>query len=591
MASTEELEAQILAEMESNPEAYLMEPVNDILMIDPETRTINLPSSETLFGTYGECDVERKYFKCPKIVGDNIDLSKHRIYISYMSVKENNITSIPDTTPDMYYCEDMEVDGDYITFSWKLSGNVLKTPGFIGFAVVAKFVDGELLKTRWKTTPAVGTVLLTLPDGEAIEERYSDIIGQLLNRMDEVEAIATPEAMQGYVNEYLDENPPSGMTAEEKEQLQKNTEDISSLSEDLTEIDSIINSVNMVNSSTATVGEEWANSNGKLIALSGKSGRVRFNLVKVEPNETYTVAFLYGGARTIGDDRETLVSMSGTNNIYFESSPFTFTVGENVRYLALYGSETRKDTVMLVKGTTLPKNYIPYGILDIQTAEYNNLYGVKWCAFGDSLTDSATLANESSGIKNYVDYVAESLKLSVTNCGIGGTGYMKTENRFVNRVSAIPLDTEVLTAFGSFNDYEYIESSLGVFGDSGTDTIYGCMKSFFDSVFSRCPDIVVGVILPTKWGYLSPQKDSEASAKCDLYIKALIETAEYFNLPILDLYNHSNLRPWESAFAERYFKDDDADGVANTVHPLDEAHKKFIAPKIEAFIKQIYHVY
>ncbi|MGN1165065.1 MAG: Ig-like domain-containing protein [Lachnospiraceae bacterium] len=229
-STTEELEAQILAEMEANPETYLVEPVNDILMIDPETRMINVPASETLFGTSGECDVERKYFKCPKIVGDNIDLSKHRIYISYMSVKEKNITSIPDTTPDMYYCEDMAVDGDYITFSWKLSGNVLKNPGFIGFAVVAKFADGDSLKTRWKTTPAVGTVLLTLPDGEAIEEKYPDIITQLLNRMDEVEAIATPEAMQGYVNNYMDENPPSGMTADEKAQLNKNTEDISSLS-------------------------------------------------------------------------------------------------------------------------------------------------------------------------------------------------------------------------------------------------------------------------------------------------------------------------------------------------------------------------
>lgn len=97
--------------------------------------------------------------------------------------------------------------------------------------------------------------------------------------------------------------------------------------------------------------------------------------------------------------------------------------------------------------------------------------------------------------------------------------------------------------------------------------------------------------MPTKWGYLSPQKDSEASAKCDLYIKALTETAESFDLPILDLYNHSNLRPWEDSFAERYYKDDDSNGVANTVHPLDEAHKKFIALKVEAFIKSIYRIY
>lgn len=259
--------------------------------------------------------------------------------------------------------------------------------------------------------------------------------------------------------------------------------------------------------------------------------------------------------------------------------------------MTLFGSALRMTDIMLVKGHTLPKKYVPYDIFDIKTKEYTNLFGVKWCAFGDSLTDSATLASQTTGTKNYVDYVSKSLGLIVVNCGVGGTGYMKTENRFVNRVSTIPEDTELLTVFGSFNDYEYIESSLGVFGDSGTDTIYGCMKSFFDSVFSRCPNIVVGVILPTKWGYLSPQKDSEASKKCDLYIKALKEIADYYDLPVLNLYNYSNLRPWDDVFAERYYKDDDGNGVANTVHPLDAAHKRFIAPKVEAFIKRIYQAY
>lgn len=48
---------------------------------------------------------------------------------------------------------------------------------------------------------------------------------------------------------------------------------------------------------------------------------------------------------------------------------------------------------------------------------------------------------------------------------------------------------------------------------------------------------------------------------------------------------------WDSTFTAKYYKDDDGNGTANTVHPLDEAHKRFIAPKVEAFIKQIYHIY
>lgn len=227
MASTADLEAEILAELEENPDAYVT-PVNDVITIDPETRTIHLPASEMLFGVEEEKDVERKFFKCPRIVGDNIDLAAHQIYISYMAVKDKNATLIPELLPETYWCDDVALDetGNYITFSWLLSGNVLRNRGFVGFAVIAKSMEGEMLKTRWKTAPAVGTVLMTIPDGASqIVEAYPDIIAQLLDKMNAVE-------------EYLAENPPSGMTAEEKEQLDKNTEDISSLSEEIAAIPS-----------------------------------------------------------------------------------------------------------------------------------------------------------------------------------------------------------------------------------------------------------------------------------------------------------------------------------------------------------------
>lgn len=181
---------------------------NNIFLIDSESRTINVPPNGSILGVETDNGVERKYFKCPRIVGDNIDLSKHKIYVSY--IKASNATG---TTfvgePDSYYCDDMAVDdtGDYITFSWCLSGNVLKAQGYIAYKVVAKHTDGDYSKTRWNTRPAIGTVYLTVPDGEPIEYKYPDIVTQLLDRMDAVEEIATVEAMQGYVDDYLGRNP------------------------------------------------------------------------------------------------------------------------------------------------------------------------------------------------------------------------------------------------------------------------------------------------------------------------------------------------------------------------------------------------
>lgn len=204
-------------------------------VIDPDDRTIAVPESEKFFGVTNDKDVERRYFICPKVVGDNIDLSQHQIYVAYAYA--SNETTIPKISDGLYNCEDVEVSGDNITFSWKLSDNVFAMAGFIVFKVMAKKMDGNILKTKWNTLPAYGTVLMTLPDGTQIESQYPDILTQILDRLDILEqgsgsGTVDLEQIKQAVNGYLEENPPSGMTAEQKKQLNQNTEDISSLSEE-----------------------------------------------------------------------------------------------------------------------------------------------------------------------------------------------------------------------------------------------------------------------------------------------------------------------------------------------------------------------
>ena len=182
MATAEELLNSVLKN-----EASVLSASDAVFVIDGESRTINVPDSERLFGVEGDKDVERKYFQCPKIVGDNIDLSQHQIYVSYAFTTTENSTSFPDAD-GLYHCEDVEVSGDNITFSWLLSGNVFANPGFIAFKVMAKKSEGGELKTKWNTAPAIGTVLLTVPDGEDIAEEYPDVINQIFDRLDALES-------------------------------------------------------------------------------------------------------------------------------------------------------------------------------------------------------------------------------------------------------------------------------------------------------------------------------------------------------------------------------------------------------------------
>lgn len=284
MASTEE----VLKALQNAKIATLSATEPEELVIDAETRTITVPSSERLFGVTGDMNIERKYFRCPKIVGDNIDLSTHQIFIAYVYTETESGSIFPSIGVAPYHCEDVEVDGEDITFSWKLTGNVFKNPGFILFKMYAKRTEADP-NTVFNTTPAIGTVLATIPDGtEEIVEEYPDVIAQIFDRLDALESggggtggttnyenlsnkpqlngvtlegnktldqvgvlsknqgsnnsgkflsvgsdgnvvpadapsggTVDPEQIEQAVNGYLEENPPSGMTSEQEEQLGK----------------------------------------------------------------------------------------------------------------------------------------------------------------------------------------------------------------------------------------------------------------------------------------------------------------------------------------------------------------------------------
>ena len=109
--------------------ASVVEPVNDIFEIDPETRVITVPASEKLFGVANDWNSERKHFRCPKIVGNNIDLSTMHLYVNYQNA---NGQKYP------YLVEDIRTDGDYITFSWLIGPDVVAYKGQIKFIVCAK---------------------------------------------------------------------------------------------------------------------------------------------------------------------------------------------------------------------------------------------------------------------------------------------------------------------------------------------------------------------------------------------------------------------------------------------------------------------
>lgn len=155
--------------------ASVIEPVNDIFQINPENRAITVPESEKIFGVANDGNAERKHFKCPKIVGDNINLSTMHLYINYQNA---NGQKYP------YLVEDVQTDGDYITFTWLIGPDVVAYKGQIKFIVCAKKGDGTI--PEWNTTIAEGTVLEGLEATDEVVARNPDIIEQILTRLDSI---------------------------------------------------------------------------------------------------------------------------------------------------------------------------------------------------------------------------------------------------------------------------------------------------------------------------------------------------------------------------------------------------------------------
>lgn len=129
--------------LEEALEASGAEPVNDIFLINPETRTITVPETEKIFGVSHDGNTERKHFRCPKVVGDNIDLSTMHLYINYQNANGDKYP---------YLVEDVQTDGGYITFSWLIGPDVVAYKGQVKFIVCAKKGDGVHPNETWYRT-------------------------------------------------------------------------------------------------------------------------------------------------------------------------------------------------------------------------------------------------------------------------------------------------------------------------------------------------------------------------------------------------------------------------------------------------------
>ena len=213
----------------------------------------------------------------------------------------------------------------------------------------------------------------------------------------------------------------------------------------------------------------------------------------------------------------------------------------------------------------------------------NDLKGLKWTVIGDSLSAKSTLGED----KTYHDYISEKNGMIVNNLAIGGQGYMTGSDNFITQSLKVPTDSDIVTIFGSFNDWSNMYNNIGTLGDTSTDTLHGCVYNVLKNIIDRVPNAKIGVILPCSWSQFSWENATPyaRTTKIPEFLNTIKNTCnEIFNVPVLDLYHDSNIRAWDLNFQKEYYID-------AGVHPNTLGHKKYIAPLVETFIEHLFKNY
>lgn len=151
------------------------------IVIDPITRVINIPE-DYIIGVESDEKSDRMYFQCPKIVGDNVDLSKLKLYVNFENANKER---------DNYFVDDVTVSEGNILFSWLFSRKVTKYKGDVKFIVCAKKSEDNLT-LEWNTTVAKGLSLEGI-EVELSDEEQSIASDYLIQLEKELSALAETE--------------------------------------------------------------------------------------------------------------------------------------------------------------------------------------------------------------------------------------------------------------------------------------------------------------------------------------------------------------------------------------------------------------
>ncbi len=201
---------------------------------------------------------------------------------------------------------------------------------------------------------------------------------------------------------------------------------------------------------------------------------------------------------------------------------------------------------------------------------------------GDSITEGVGTSADS---KRYFELIKNEYGLAAVNgYGISGTRLAQqavpseepsVDKFFASRVDEMK-DADVVVVFGGTNDFGHGDAPIGEFADRTPDTFYGACHDLYTRLIEKYPGKPIVIMTP-----LHRTEEDEVRVKHGVsvtlktYVDIIREVAEFYSLPVCDMFKMSGLQPKVPVIMERF--------VPDGLHPNDAGHE-IMAARLGGFL-------
>lgn len=198
---------------------------------------------------------------------------------------------------------------------------------------------------------------------------------------------------------------------------------------------------------------------------------------------------------------------------------------------------------------------------------------------GDSITEGVGV---SSPEFKYVNVFERKFAPAVVrNYGISGTRIARQHTPtvekprfdldFCSRVAEMDADADIVVIFGGTNDFGHGDAPIGCPEDRTPDTFYGACHTLMSSIIEKYPHATVVFMTPL---HRATETKANRPSLCE-FVAIIREVAEFYSIPVLDLYATAGIQPQIAVQRELYAPDG--------LHPNNLGAEK-IADRLGAFL-------